>query len=218
MKKKYTLSFLIIISLSFSGMMICVLGQTTYTCKVSVGDQAIGELLEVDEYHSRTMLEGELGAKRKYQVSNVTEKADCFLVEVKVWDTIAANEAFNPNSDFTDVFNVTKDPAKLPSSSVVLLSPVNSYLSEYVLASPWNVTSSGNTLVSYYWPYTYYYTFDSNGMQSEMKVTNNTAVLERWGSKGQSSTIPGYDLSIVIGLTTVAVLSLVYILKKKILK
>jgi len=48
-----------------------------------------------------------------------------------------------------------------------------------------------------------------------MKLTNSTALLELWRIKGQSPTIPGYDLSIVIGLTAIAVLSLVYILKKK---
>ena len=237
MRKKYKLSFLIIISLSFSGMMISVLGQTTYTCKAKAGDQVILELLEADEYylyHLYQIEECELGAKRKFQVSNVTEVADSFLVDVKVWNVIAANETFNNNPDITHTCNLTKDPAKLPFFSPaaiyptpVVLYPVNSYLSEYVLGSPktyFNITSDGNTLESrywpgtirfYWWPYTFYTTFDSKGFISEMKTTNSTVLLERWGRKGQSSTIPGYDLSIVIGLTTIAGLSLVYIWKKK---
>lgn len=231
MRKKYTLSFLIIISLSFLGMMISVLGQTTYTCEMNAEDQVILELLKVDEYYSRTMSKGELGAKKKFQVSNVSSEEDYYLVQVNFWDPISANETFNITADFTTTFNVTKDPAigrvlySIPpvtkcgyiirGSSPVVLHPVNSYLSEYVLGSTWNATSNGNTLVMYVRPYTYYFVYDSNGFFSELKITNNTALMERWGIKGQSSTIPGYDLSILIGLTTIAVFSLVYILKKK---
>ncbi len=220
MRKKNILSLFIIISLSFSGMMISVLGQSTYICKVKAGDQVILELLEVDEYYL-IMTEEELGSKRKYQVSNISEEADSFLVEVKIWAVIAADETFNNNPDSTDIYNLTKDPAKLPDSTPVLLCPANSYLSEYVSGATdiyLNITSDGNTIKAYYWPFTRYFTYDSNGFISELKLTNNTALLERWGSKGQSSTIPGYDLSIVIGLTTIAGLSLVYIWKKKTLK
>ncbi|KKM95558.1 hypothetical protein LCGC14_1187050 [marine sediment metagenome] len=99
-----------------------------------------------------------------------------------------------------------------------MLCPVNFYLNEFVELTTENFTSSGNTLVSYNWPATLYFTYDSNGFISEIKWTNNTVLMERWGIKGQSSEIPGYDLTIVMGLTTVTVLSLVYIWQKKRLK
>jgi len=219
MRKKSTLSLLIIIGLSLSGMMTNALSVTAYTCKVRVGDQTILELLEIDENYS--FIEGyDIGAKRKIKISNLTEKIANFQIQLQIWDTIPANEIFNNSTDYTIIFNVTKNPTKLIRAMSVVLTPVNSYLSEYVSGTPENFTSNGNILTLHFWPNSYSIIFDSNGFLSGINHTRNTILLESWVKRqssqpSQPSQIPGYDLSIVIGLITIAVLSIVYIWKKK---
>ena len=211
MRKKYTLSLLIITGLSFSGTMIGVFGQMSYTCELKVGDQVILELIEVDKHHS-IMWGEEIGDQRKYEVISVTEETYSFQIQIGIWN-IAANETFSNHSDSLLTFNVTKDPTKLSSLQVSILSPINSYLTEFVEGKP-NFTVNKNTIVWDDWPEIHYHTYDSNGFISEFKLINNTDLLHHW-VKPQPPGIPGYDLSIMIGLTTIAVLSLVYIWKKK---
>ena len=215
MRKKYTFGLLIIISLSFSGTLISVFGVTTYICNVKDGDQIILELLEVDEYYS-VYWETKLGYKRKIEVLTITEETDSFRLRVNFWFPIAANETFRDYRDYRLYLNVTKDPTKLETYTPVVLSPVSSYLSEHASGEllGYLLSSNGNTLTVNYSSETYSYTYDSNGLLSGTVFKNDTALLERWGSV-QAPGIPGYNLSIVIGLTTFVVLSLVYIWKKR---
>lgn len=221
MKKKEKFLFVILLSLSLSAISTNAFGQTTYTCKAKEGDEFIFSFTELDAYYA--FLRGyRLGDKSKIKIIGVTEDTNDFIIETDIWDPISKNESFRATADYQATDYVYKDSSRInPDILFYVLSPVSNYLAEYAEANP-DYSSSGNVLTRTgfrleFGEYIYSTTFDSNGIASKFHYSNSTTVLYVLIRSGSSSSIPGYDLPISIGLTAIAGLSIICIVKKKML-
>ncbi len=264
MKKKEKLCGIVFLfSLSLSAILTNVLGQTTYTCEVKVGDEYIYRITKLDAFWA-IGVGVQLGEKMKFNIADITEETDYFIIEADRWNFISKNESFGATIDYSDYRRVYKDPSDNHAYvNFFVFSPVSKYLAEFAEANP-DYSSSGNVLTREYYGsifdpnmvaskmenansttvhYIWITTFDSNGVASKMEYANSTTVHYIWittfdsngvaskmeyanstnvryvlSRSGSSSSIPGYDLPILIGLTVIAGVSIIYIVKKKMLK
>lgn len=217
MKKKGKLFIVILFSLSLSAILTNTLGQTTYTCKVKIGDEFIDTITTLDAY-TAILLNLSLGDKTKINITDITEETDYFTIEYDGWREISESESFGATADWQTNDDVYKN-ASDNNAQMFVLSPVSTYLAEYAAANL-NASSSGNILTEIFPSYIQTLTYDSNGIVSKWQISNSTTVLYIRSRSGSSSSpsIPGYDLPIFIGLTVIASVSIIYILKKKNLK
>ncbi len=219
MEKKEKLIIVILFSLSLSAILTNVLGQTTYTCEVNVGDEFIYTVTTVNTYWSGGVYE--LGDKMKIKITNITEETDYFFINYEDWDMISKSESFGAIADNSDYERVYKNPSYVFAYIYYfVLTPVRDYLVAFAETSSDHL-SSGNNLTEFWGFYDEQISiFDSNGVMSKREVKSHgivVLVLSR-GGDGSSSGIPGYDLPILIGLTVIASVSIIYIVKKKRLK
>ena len=215
MRKKSILGILFIFSISFSTVIISVRGET-YTNAFEAGDQVILETVELGSFYAN-LHNVNLGDKFKFIVTNVTEGADSFSIEIDEWGIISGNETFGTIPDYQWTLVLPKDPTTFFFITYyVVLSPVSTYLHEYALGDS-DVTSNGNTIQIYDSGSvdTVEMTFDSNGIISELKQSNSTDLFYLMKRKSSTASISGPDLPILIGITTMTVLSLVYIWRKR---
>ena len=186
MKKKEKLFIVILFSLSLSAILTNVLGQTSYTCEAKVGDEYIYKITKLDA-RLATLVDIELGDKIKYNITDITEETNYFIIETDIWEyisnndtweKISNNESFGATADDQYIESVYKDPSDNDTSiNLYVLSPVSVYLAEYAEANP-NYSSSGNVLThSIISIYTIVRTFDSNGILTKMQYSNSTNVL-----------------------------------------
>jgi len=218
MKKKEKLIIVILLSLSLSAISTNVLGQTTYTCKVEVGD----EFIYTVTYLNTVMSVGSgmsVGDKMKINITDITEETNYFEVEYNMWDMISKGESFNSTPDYSDYERVYKDPSHVYAFIYYfVLTPVSEYLAAFA-EDNYDYSSSGNKLIESYDSNQYTSTYDSNGVLSKNEVKMNSTVMGILSRGGGGSEIPGYDLPILIGLlTAIAGVSIIYIVKKKMLK
>ncbi len=213
MKKKSSLGILFIFSLFFSAVIINVRGET-YTCALEAGDQSILEVVELDSFYG-SQYGANLGDKFKVLVTSVTEGVDSFSIGIDYWGIISSSETFETTPDSQSTVVLPKDPTTLaPGLGYVVLSPVSSYLTEHALVYP-DATVNGNTLQIYdLSDDTTEQKYTSNGIISELKQYNSTTTWYLMRRQG-SANISGPDLPILIGITTMTVLSLVYIRRKR---
>jgi len=218
MKKKEKLIIVILFSLSLSAILTNVLGQTTYTCKVKVGDDFIFTVTTLDEVFGEG-LGLSVGDKMKINITDITEETDNFKVEYDTWDMISKGESFGSTADESDWEYVYKDPTDIYAYIYYfVLTPVSDYLAAFAETSESEYSSSGNKLIESYDSYQTIYTYDSNGVMSKMEYKMGGTVMAVLSRGGGGSSIPGYDLPILIGLTAIAGVSIIYIVKKKMLK
>ena len=217
MKKKEKLSILILFSLSLSAILTNVLGQTTYTCEVNVGDEFIFTVTTVNALF--VMSGASVGDKRKINITDITVETDYFTIDYDDWDMISKGESFNATADHSIWDDIYKDPSDpFMYIDLFVLTPVSDYLAAFAGANS-NTSSSGNKVIETIGSIQSISTFDSNGVLSkfEGKVSGTVMyVLSRGG--GSSSGIPGYDLPLLIGLAAITSVGIIYILKKKMLK
>ncbi len=224
MKNKGKLfSIVVLLSLSLLAISTSVFGQTTYTCEVKEEDEFI---FKVTTLHPEFGDMGELsvGDKMKIKITDITEETDYFDVEYDEWDMISKGETFNSTADWEEwevVYKDPSDPQAFWELSYFVLTPVSDYLAAFAEAnSEEGYSSSGNKLTESYDSTTQFITtFDSNGVWSKRVLKAGgivVVVLSRGGGGGLA--IPGYDLPILIGLTVIAGVSIIYIVKKKMLK
>jgi hypothetical protein len=199
MRKKSILGILFIFSLSFSAMITSVLGQMSYTCEVKVGDQFIVEVVELNPgYGNNNGMN--LGDTTKYKITNVTEGTDSFFIEFETTSNISIPK--HPTTAVT---------MQNPLLNFVVLCPVDSYLQQWASTRPDLTRIADRTL---HYDGGRVWTFSSNGVISEFKYSNSTDLLYVLRTQS-SSTIPGTDLPILIGITILTVLSLVYVWRKR---
>jgi len=218
MKKKEKLIIVILFSLSLSAILTNVLGQTTYTCKVKVGDEFIFTITTLDAVYG-AMGGRSVGDKMKIYITDITEETDYFGLEFDTWDWISKGESFGAIADYSDSDEVYKDPTDMSYIHYFVLTPVSDYLAAFAAeTSESDYSSSGNKLIESHDSYQNIFTYDSNGVVSKMEYKmggTDLAVVSRGGGGRE---IPGYNLPILIGLTAIAGVSIIYIVKKKMLK
>lgn len=223
MKNKGKLfSIVILLSLSLLAISTSVFGQTTYTCEVKEEDEFI---FKVTTLHPEFGDMGQLsvGDKMKIKITDITEETDYFDVEYDEWDMISKGESFNSTADWEEwevVYKDPSDPQAFWELSYFVLTPVSDYLAAFAEAnSEEGYSSSGNKLTESYDSTTQFITtFDSNGVWSKRVLKAGGIVVVVLSRGGGGSAIPGYDLPILIGLTAIAGVSIIYIVKKKMLK
>ncbi|TKJ19569.1 MAG: hypothetical protein CEE43_14765 [Promethearchaeota archaeon Loki_b32] len=225
MKNKGKLfSIVVLLSLSLLAISTNVFGQITYTCEVKEEDEFIFTVttLHAEEYGFLEQLS--VGDKMKIKITDITEETDYFDVEYDEWAMISKGESFSSTADsnsWEDVYKDPSDPEALLELSYFVLTPVSDYLAAFAEAnSEEGYSSSGNKLTksSYDSTSQIITTFDSNGVVSKDELKLGGTVVLVLSRGGDGSSIPGYDLPILIGLTTIAGVSIIYIVKKKMLK
>lgn len=225
MKKKEKLFIMILFSLSLSALLTNVFGQTTYTCEAKIGDEYIYKITKLNaDWVNWTGLN--LGDKEKIKITDITEDTYVYTIEYDKWDFISSNESFGATADHQEWDNVFKYEyyfylQRYPFLLYFVLSPVSTYLSEYAEVHA-NYSSSGNVLsINDYRVEDVIITYDSNGIASKIQYSyqysNSTTAFYVLSRAGSSSSIPGYDLPILIGITAIASVSIIYIVKKKML-
>jgi len=205
------------LSLSLSTISKNVLGQTTYTCKVKVGDEFIFTLTILTAAFGETTKR--VGDKFKILITDITEETDYFKIEYDIWNDISKGESFSSTADYHGWEDIYKDPTNPEagwSGNSFVLTPVSDYLTAFAETDPY-YSSSGNKLTHSIDSREWIHTFDSNGVVSKIVFKKNGAVASVWMRVGGLS-IPGYNLPILIGLTAIAGVSIIYIVKKKMLK
>ena len=218
MKIKEKLIIVILLSLSRSAILTNVLGQTTYTCKVKVGDEFIFTLTTLTAAYGETRKR--VGDKFKILITDITEETDYFEIEYDIWFDISKGESFSSTADYHDWEDIYKDPTNLEADWLgnrFILTPVSDYLTAFAETASY-YSSSGNKLtLSNFDSREWISTFDSKGVVSKIVFKKNGTVASVL-SRGGGSSIPGYNLPILIGLTAIAGVSIIYIVKKKKLK
>ena len=213
--KLYGIAFLLCLSLSV--ILSNVAGQTTYTCELKEGDVFIYTITVADQYYS--FARGfNIGDKRKIEIGEIDESEERFYVDIYDWSWISKGESFSDicgGSCSLDNDQLIKHPtSSMLNPFWYSLFPVSDYLAEFAETSS-DYSSSGNQLIYS----NHFSTFDSNGVlyKNEYKDGDYT-YWEMTRGVDSSSSIPGYDLPIVIGLTVIMGASIIYILRKKMLK
>ena len=159
MKKKEKLIIVILLSLSLSTISTNVLGQTTYTCKVQVGDEFIFTLTILTAAYGETRKR--VGDKDKILITDITEETDYFKIEYDIWLDISKGESFSSTADYHGWEGIYKDPTNPEAGQFgnsFVLTPVSDYLTAFAETDPY-YSSSGNKLThsidSREWIHTY---------------------------------------------------------------
>ena len=222
MEKKEKLIIMILFGLSLSAILPNVLGQTIYTCEVKEGD----EFIYTVTLNTFSLMGSSLGDKHKINITDITEESDYFEVKYNSWDWISEGESFNSTADDSYWTNLYRDPSNVHMGDpfYFVLTPVSDYLDAFAEAN-YGYSSSGIKLYESFELFLYTYTYDVNGVLLKYEAATGITEAEPGGTvvyvlfrTGSSSGIPGYDLPILIGLTTIAGVSILYIVKKKLLK
>ena len=218
MKNKGKLfSIVVLLSLSLSAILTNVLGQTTYTCEVKVGDEYLFTTTTLSAEFAE-LYGMSVGDKQKINITDITENLGRFRVEYGYWDRISKGESFGATPDGWEWEDVSKDPSNsLEYIYFFVLTPVSDYLAAFAETNS-DYSSSGNKLIDTYNDRQYITLYDSNGVLSKREVKINGIVMAVLSRGGNGSEIPGYDLPIFIGLIVIAGVSIIYIVKKKMLK
>lgn len=154
------------------------------------------------------------GAKVKYLITTIADKTTYWLLTVSYWDATTGDFASYPDSSGS--MWVYKDPNDSFGPSLVCPTPVSSYLT--VIAGKWPtfLDASDNTLTE---------TFSSpSGYKESWTYDNSDGALTsfKWIYAGKtiwelsrSGIIPGYELTILLGVSAITTIGLIYILMKK---
>lgn len=223
MEKKEKLIIVILFSLSLSAILTNVLGQTIYTFEVKEGDEFIFTVTLATMSPPGVSL----GDRYKINITDITGESDYFEVVFDIWDWISQGEPFNSTADdwgWEDVYRNPSDYRANLGTFYFVLSPVSDYLDAFAEAN-YGYSSSGIKLYESFELFLYTYIYDLNGVLFKYEAATGITEAEPGGTvmyvlsrTGSSSGIPGYDLPILIGLTAIAGVSIIYIVKKKMVK
>ena len=215
MEKKEKLIIVILFSLSLSAILTNVLGQTIYTCKVKEGD----EFVYTVTLNIMSLMGSSLGDKHKINITDITGESDYFEVKYDSWDWISEGESFNSTADDSYWTNLYRDPSNVHMGDpfYFVLIPVSDYLDAFAEAN-YGFSSSGMKLFEIFQSFHYTSTYDANGVLFKWEAETGNTTVHVLSRTASSSSIPGYDLPILIGLTAIAGVSIIYIVKKKMVK
>ena len=210
--------------LSIFAMSMMINGSAAvYTLGVSKNDEFVYQVTTVDEDGLETVFgtgwasylgEGSVkGVKWKYLITKIDEETTYWKVTMSFWDaTVGEFEEFPDSTVY--LVTIYKDPASSSGIYYFCPTPVSNYLeAAYGASSSYEVEGNSYTYTNSYYNIDHVLTFDSSsGAMSSMKYVYVGKTI--WEIR-LSSTIPGYELPILLGITAVSTIGLIYIVMKK---
>lgn len=159
-----------------------------------------------------------LGEHMKLTVNYIGESGDTYTVQYKLWDWLMADFADTHDSVITE--NIAMDPSvggkKLGWYFVA--TPVSDYIAAMVSNSENSMTASGtygfSTTVNVGVSARFAYDPISGVLTSiQFKAANADVIAEV--TLSTATIIPGYDLSLFLGLSAFSIIGLVFVVMKK---
>ena len=220
--RNFLLGFFVLSIIAISAMLsanaavyaIGVKADDSFTYQITTVDEAGLEAVFGTNWASDMGSSSVKGAKAKYLITKVEDLTTYWKLTVSYWDLTTADFAEFPDSSGS--MWVYKDPDDASGFGLVCPTPVSSYLAVIAGKYPTFLTADENTLTidtGYPSGFKMSYTYDSgDGALSSMKYIYTGKTI--W-EMSRSGIIPGYELTILLGVSAITTVGLIYIQMKK---
>lgn len=223
MRKKLvitSLSVLFLLTLSS----IFLAQAVTYSLGVSEGDNFTWEVKTVDKEGIKEVMGYDIsgnyqeGQQLKMQINGITDEGASWKVTVALWNPTTSS--FSANPDSTTDLTIYKDPAMYYGVSWICPIPVKDYIQGIYGSIPSSYVELTDNSYALIFPNTggkIKITYDSSsGILSSYQIlkSDNTVVFDY----SLISEIPGYEVSLLMGILVISIIGIIYIKMKKKIK